>query len=277
MIKKLKFHNLIRVLTLSFMVIIVFLPLFVTIFASFKTPIEIGTSSPLAIPVSFNIINYRTVLGLSNILRSFFNSIFLVVVSLLINTLLASTVSYCLSRFNFRLKSAVFMLFLVGMVVPMYVTEIARFGIIKMLGIYNTRWAAILIYAGADMLQVYVYLQFMNQIPKSLDESAMIDGLPLWKIFWKIILPNLMPAVATLGILKMVDIMNDMYIPYLYMPSMKLRTLTTNLMDSFADSRLGAWQNLSAAIIIVMFPVTILYLIFQKQVMSGVMAGAVKG
>jgi len=200
-----------------------------------------------------------------------------VVFSLIINTILASTVSYCLTRFEFKLKKVVLLLFLLGMIVPVYVTEISRFGIIKMLGIYNTRWAAVLIYAGADMMQVYVYLQFISQIPKSLDESAMIDGLPLWKIYWKIILPLIMPAVATLGILKMVDIMNDMYIPFLYMPSMKLRTLTTNLMAAFADPRLGAWQNLSAAIIIVMMPVTLCYLIFQKQVMRGIMAGAVKG
>lgn len=277
MIKRVQRHDIIRGVLLSLMVVLVMLPLMVTIFASFKSAIEIGKSAPLALPETFNFLNYKVVLESANILRSFLNSIFLVVVSLIINTLLASTVAYVLSRFDFRLKRFIFLLFLIGMIVPVYVTEISRFGVIKMLKLYNTRWAAIVIYAAADMLQVYVYLQFMNQIPKSLDESSMIDGLATWKIYWKIILPNLMPAVATLSILKMVDIMNDMYIPFLYMPSLKLKTLTTNLMATFVDARLGAWQNLSAAIIIVMLPVTIIYLIFQKQVMSGVMAGAVKG
>lgn len=277
MLRKIQRHDVVRITLLTAMVIIVVLPLLVTLFASFKSAIEIGSTAPLSVPKNINFVNYMAVFATSNILRSFFNSIFLVVVSLIINTILASTVAYTLSRFDFKLKKLVFFIFLLGMIVPIYVTEISRFGIIKMLGLYNTRWAAILIYAAADMLQVYVYLQFMEQIPRSLDESAMIDGVPIWKIYWKIILPNLMPAIATLGILKMVDIMNDMYIPYLYMPSLKLRTLTTNLMDTFSDSRLGAWQNLSAAIIIVMMPVTIIYLIFQKQVMSGVMAGAVKG
>lgn len=260
---------------LSLMVLLIVIPLLVTIFASFKTAVELG--SPLALPSSFMVENYLNVFRLGGVARSFFNSLFQVFVSLIINTLLASTVSYCLSRFDFKLKRFIFLLFLLGMIVPVYVTEISRFGIIKMLGVYDTRWAGILIYAGADMMQIYVYLQFISQIPKSLDESAMIDGLPLWKIYWKIILPLIMPAVATLGILKMVDIMNDMYIPFLYMPSMALRTLTTNLMAAFADPRLGSWQNLSAAIIIIMMPVTVFYLIFQKQVMRGVMSGAVKG
>ena len=170
-----------------------------------------------------------------------------------------------------------FLLFLIGMIVPVHITEISRFGIIKALGLYNTRWSAVLIYAGADMMQVYVYIQFIRQIPRSLDESASMDGLPLPQVYWKIILPLLLPAMATLGILKMVDIMNDMYIPFLYIPSLKLKTLTTNLMAAFTDSKLGAWHNLSAAIVIVMLPVTTLYLTFQKQVMRGIMAGAVKG
>jgi len=274
---RLKLHDLIRGTVLTAMVILVVLPLTVTVFASLKTPLEMGSGTPLTLPESLNFDNYLTVFRTGDILRSFYNSIFLVAVSLVINTFLASTVSYCLSRFDFKLKKAVLLLFLMGMIVPIYVTEISRFGIIKMMGLYNTRWAAVAIYAGADMMQVYVYLQFMSQIPKSLDESAMIDGLPLSRIYWKIILPLLMPAVATLGILKMVDIMNDMYIPFLYMPSMKLRTLTTNLMAAFSDPKLGAWQNLSAAIVVVMLPVTLFYLIFQKQVMRGIMAGAVKG
>lgn len=277
MTARIRIHDILRGTVLTAMVVLVILPLAVTVFASMKTPVEIGGGSPLTPPAGFNLENYITVFQVGGVFRSFYNSLFLVVVSLGINTFLASTVSYCLSRFDFRLKKLILLLFLMGMIVPVYVTEISRFGIIKMLGLYNTRWAGVAIYAGADMMQVYVYLQFMSQIPRSLDESAMIDGLSLSRIYWKIILPLLMPAVATLGILKMVDIMNDMYIPFLYMPSMKLRTLTTNLMAAFSDPRLGAWQNLSAAIVVVMLPVTLFYLMFQKQVMRGIMSGAVKG
>ena len=269
--------DLLRGTVLTAMVFIVLFPLAITIFASLKTPMELGSLSPLTPPPSFSADNYIKVLKLGGIFRSFINTLILVVVSLLANTFLASSVAYCLNRFDFKLKKLIFFVFLMGMIVPTHITEISRFGIIKTLGLFNTRGAAILIYAGADMMQVYVYLQFMKQIPLSLDESASIDGLPLPLVYWKIILPLQIPAMATLGILKMVDIMNDMYIPFLYMPSTKLKTLTTNLMAAFAHPQLGMWNNLSAAIIVVMLPVTILYLVFQKQVMRGIMSGAVKG
>jgi raffinose/stachyose/melibiose transport system permease protein len=103
----------------------------------------------------------------------------------------------------------------------------------------------------------------------------MIDGCTYFGIFFKIIFPLLLPATSTLTIIKAVDIMNDMYIPYLYMPSGKLRTMTTTLMD-FSSARAGAWELLSAAIIIVMLPTVIIYLIFQKLIFAGIVAGAVK-
>lgn len=162
------------------------------------------------------------------------------------------------------------------MIVPSFVTEIARFGIINKLGLYNTIWAPIVIYVGTDLLQIYIYMQFINAIPKALDESARMDGCSLFGIYFRIILPNIIPAMATLAILKTVDIMNDMYVPYLYMPSLKLRTLTTSLM-SFADARTGSVVQLSAGCIIVMFPTFLLYLFFSKYIFKGIVAGAVKG
>jgi multiple sugar transport system permease protein len=161
------------------------------------------------------------------------------------------------------------------MIVPGIVTEIARFGIIKNLGLYNTIYAPMVIYAGTDLMQIYIYMQYMNQIPKSLDESAMIDGCSYFGIYWKIIFPVVIPATATLAILKIVTVMNDMYIPYLYMPSSKLRTLTTTLM-AFNGTRTGSIVELSAAVIVVMIPTILLFLLFQKYVFKGIVAGAVK-
>jgi multiple sugar transport system permease protein len=199
----------------------------------------------------------------------------LVVTSVILNTLLASMVSYCLSRFEFKLKKVFLLAFMIGMLVPTIVTEVARFGIINSLGMYNTLLAPIVIYAAADMMQIYIYIQFINKIPISLDESAMIDGASYFKIFWKIIFPLVLPASATLAILKMVDIINDMYIPFLYMPSTKLHTLTTALMY-FTGERNTFWNFLSAGIIVVMLPTIILYIIFQKFIFKGITAGAVK-
>ncbi len=103
----------------------------------------------------------------------------------------------------------------------------------------------------------------------------LLDGCSYFGIFFRIIFPLLLPATATLGIIKAVDIMNDMYIPYLYMPSSKLRTMTTTLMD-FSSSRAGSWEILSAAIIVVLIPTVFIYIVFQKFIFAGIVAGAVK-
>lgn len=264
--------------TMTFFVllaILIFAPLLIVLFASLKSPLQIAVDFPLAPPLIPTVENWITVLQSGNILGSLGNSMILVIFSVGINAFLASSVAYCLSRFEFRGKKLVMAFFLVAMLVPGVITEISRFGIIRSLGVYNTLLAPILIYIGADMMQLYVYLQFMNTLPISLDESGMLDGASYFTIYLRIIFPLTVPAAATLGILKMVEIMNDMFIPYLYMPSPKLKTLTTVLLQ-FSGSQNGSWNNLSAAIILVMLPTTILYIIFNKAIFRGIAAGAVK-
>lgn len=271
-------RNLVEVLKIMFFLgitIVVFLPIMVTVFASFKTQFQIGSDFPLKPPTQFFLDNFKFVFEKGNVLTGLKNSLILVTVSVVVNAVLSTMIAYILSRFDFKLKRMYFLIFLMGMLVPSFVTEIARFGIITKVGLYNTLLAPIVIYIGTDLMQIYIYMQFMNQIPMSIDESAMIDGASYFTIYRKVIFPMVIPATATLGILKAVEVMNDMYIPYLYMPSESKRTLTTMLM-SFASQRSGAWPQLSAAVIIVMIPTVTLYIVFQKYIFDGIVAGAVK-
>lgn len=135
--------------------------------------------------------------------------------------------------------------------------------------------APIIIYVASDLMQLYIYRQFISGISVVLDEAALLDGCSYFGLFARIIFPLLTSATATVCIIKAISIINDIYIPYLYMPKNKLRTLTTFLMD-YANAQLGSWQTLAAGIIIIMIPTIILYLIFQKHILAGVAAGAVK-
>ncbi|QEN08947.1 carbohydrate ABC transporter permease [Oceanispirochaeta crateris] len=274
--KKININTIIMQIIFVFLSVVIIIPVAITFFASFKTPIELGTDFPLKPTLSPSIKNYMVVFGKANIIKGLYNSILLVTLSVLANTLIASGVAFAINRFDFKLKKIYFFLFMLGMLIPPYVTEISRFGIIKLLGLYNTRWSALMIYIAADMMQLYIYLQFIDKIPISLDESAFLDGCSPLRVYWSIILPLVIPATTTLGIFKMVTIMNDMYIPYLYMPANRLSTLTTALMH-FSDSRFGSWQNLSAAIVIVMLPSLIAYFMFSKHIHKGLTEGAVKG
>lgn len=254
--------------------LIVLLPLLLVLLSSFKTPEQIAMGNHLSLPAPFTLENYTEVFVKGNILTGLKNSVLLVIGTVVINVILSSMVAYSLSRFEFSLKKVYFLLFSLAMLVPSFIAEITRFGIIGKIGLYDTLFAPMIIYVSTDILQIYVYKQFIDQIPYSLDESARIDGCSYFTIYWKIIFPLILPATATLIILKSVDILNDMYTPYLYMPSAENATLTTMLMNYVGRS--GSWAKLSAAIVLVMLPTIIMYLIFKKKILSGIVAGAVK-
>ena len=258
------------------LIMIVFLPLLVTVVSSLRAPGTLDVQSPLWLsPSQMTFDNYSKVFHERYLVRSAVNTIKIVVVSIVFNVLLGSLTAYCLERFRFRFKKVIYMLFYLAMMVPTNIVEIARFQVIRGLGLYNTLGAPIIIYIAANLMQLYIYRQFISGIPVSLDESAMMDGCGYFRIFSQIIFPLLTPATATLVIIKTVSIVNDMYIPYLYMPKNQNKTLTTFLMR-YAGAQQNSWPLLAAGIIVVALPSVILYLLFQRHIVEGVAAGAVK-
>ena len=259
------------------MVAIVLAPIILTLFASIKTKTDMVETSPLLLPsldrITFD--NYKQVLTDKQLVIGFKNTGIILAVSLFFNVLLGTITAFIIERFEFRGKKIIVALFFLGMLIPTFVTEIARFQTIQKLHLYNTLGAPIIIYVASDLMQLYIYRQFISGISVALDEAALLDGCSYFGLFVKIIFPLLTPATATVCIIKAISIINDMYIPYLYMPKNKLRTVTTFLMD-YANAQLGSWQTLAAGIIVIMIPTVILYLFFQKYILAGVAAGAVK-
>ncbi|WP_246362332.1 carbohydrate ABC transporter permease [Paenibacillus alba] len=260
---------------LAIITLIIFVPLLVVVFAAFKTSPELAATSPFSLPKSLSLHNFAVAFEKANMLVGLMNSLSVTLSSVVINAILGAMTAFVLNRFNFRFKKTIFLLFIVASVVPAYTTEVARFQTIKSLGLYNTIFAPLIIYAGTDLMQIFIYLQFIEKISKQLDESALLDGASYFRIFRSILFPLLLPATATLAIIKAVDIMNDMYIPYLYMPSKKLSTLSTALM-TFVGERATYWNELAAAIILVMLPTIVIYLVLRKFIFAGLMDGAMK-
>ncbi len=259
------------------MVLIVLAPILLTLFAAFKTKADMVNTSPLLLPPMERITlsNFQKVIGDKYLLIGFKNTGIILAVSILFNVLFGTITAFILERFEFKLKKVIMSLFFLGMLIPSFVTEIARFKIINGIGLYNTLGAPIVIYVASDLMQLYIYRQFISTLPVSLDESALLDGCSYFGLFTRIIFPLLAPATATVVIIKAITIINDMYIPYLYMPKNKLRTLTTFLMN-YANAQQGSWQKLAAGIIIIMLPTILIYIFFQKYILAGIAAGAVK-
>lgn len=260
------------------MVLIVIAPILLTLFAAFKTKADMVNTSPLLLPPLKNITfeNFKEVLTDKYLLIGFKNTGIILVISIIFNVLFGTVTAFIIERFEFKLKKLIVAMFFIGMLIPTFVTEIARFKIINGLHLYNTLGGPIVIYVASDLMQLYIYRQFISSIPAALDESALLDGCSYFQLFGRIIFPLLSPATATVIIIKAINIINDMYIPYLYMPKNKLRTLTTFLMN-YANAQQGSWQSLAAGIIIIMLPTVLIYIFFQKYILAGVAAGAVKG
>ncbi|WMC92872.1 carbohydrate ABC transporter permease [Kineothrix sp. MB12-C1] len=276
MIKRISEQAIKQILCVG-MVILVMAPIILTLFAALKTKADMVATSPLLLPewnrVTFD--NFKDVLSNKYLLIGFKNTGIILIVSLFFNVMFGTITAFIIERFEFRGKKLVVSLFFIGMLIPTFVTEIARFQVIQGLGLYNSLGAPIVIYVASDLMQLYIYRQFISGLSVALDEAALIDGCSYFGLFIKIIFPLLAPATATVCIIKAINIINDMYIPYLYMPRNKLRTLTTFLMD-YANAQQGSWQTLAAGIIIIMIPTIAIYVFFQRYILAGVAAGAVK-
>lgn len=259
------------------MVAVVMAPILLTLFAALKTKADMVTTSPLLLPAFSKITfeNFAKVLSDKYLILGFRNTALILLISLFFNVMFGTITAYIIERFDFKGKRVVVALFFIGMLIPTFVTEIARFRIIQGLHLYNTLGAPIVIYVASDLMQLYIYRQFISGLSVALDEAALLDGCSYFGVFLKIIFPLLAPATATVCIIKAINIINDMYIPYLYMPKNKLRTLTTFLMN-YANAQQGSWQSLAAGIIIIMIPTIAIYVFFQKYILAGIAAGAVK-
>ena len=261
---------------LTFAVIVIIVPILILFNVSFKTNQEFLYSNFYELPRNiFNLQNFIFVIDKGHLLQGFRNTFYISAVSVVGSVILGTMVAYSTTRFNFKFKKVIINAFIVSTVIPHVTTQVATFSVIKNLHLYNTMYAAMLLYLATDIIQIYIFIQFIEKIPYELDESAMLDGASYFTIYHSIILPQMKPAIATVIILKTLGIYNDFLIPYLYMPKSTLRTVSKALFD-FSSDRNTQWNIMAAGIVMVMVPTLILYLFLQRHIFAGVTDGAVK-
>ena len=256
--------------------VVTLLPLGVVLIASLKTKAEFTTTGPFDLPANlFNVENFVTAFIKGNMVQGLINTSFILFVSLAGTILIGTMTAYAIDRFNFRAKKLILALFLIATLVPGVTTQVATFQIVNNLGLFNTLAAPIVLFLGTDIVSIYIFVQFMASIPKSLDEAAMLDGANRWTIYWRVILPLLKPAIATVVIIRGIAIYNEFYIPFLYMPSQELGTISTSLFR-FKGPFGAQWEVIAAGTILVIIPTLILFLFLQKYIYNGFISGATK-
>lgn len=256
--------------------VVALLPIVTIFMLAFKTNEEYRTTGPLDAPSSWlNVDNFVTAFTQGGMVTGFLNTGFILVVAITGTIFTGTMTAYAVDRFRFRGRPLVTGLFLLATLVPAVTTQVATFQIINGMGLFNTPWAAIVLFTGTDIVAIFIFLQFMQSIPISLDEAAMLDGANRFTVYWRIILPLLRPAVATVVIIKGIAVYNEFYIPFLYMPSRDLGVISTSLFR-FMGPFGSRWEVIAAGAILVMIPTLVAFLFLQRFIYNGLVSGATK-
>ncbi|WP_425437257.1 carbohydrate ABC transporter permease [Melghirimyces profundicolus] len=225
-----------------------------------------------------NLDNYIAVWTKEKFSRYFMNSLLVAGVALVFGLFLGALTAYSFVRFEFPGKEFLFRTFLFTMMIPLVLAIVPQFTVINSLGLVNTYLGLWLIYVGGGVVGSTFFLRgFFQSIPKSLEESVLIDGGGNWRIFWNIYLPLSRPALGTLAIFSFAGTWDEYFVALAIIKDEALRTLPIALM-MFQGKYASNWGWIFAASIIVILPVMIIYIIFQKKfVQGGINEGSVKG
>lgn len=269
--------EILKYVSLTAASLIALTPIVVCIFTAFKTNEEYANSSVLQMPKSFlNFENFRIAIEKANMLRGFMNTFIVLVVVLFASVMISSMTAYVLNRFTFPGRGLIENLFLFASLLPGIAMQVTIYQIMHRLGLINHLYGYMIVLMGTDIISIYIFLQFFENLSVSLDESAIMDGCTYFGIFFKILFPLLKPAIMTSLVLKGVSVYNEYYASSLYLQDAKLKTISTALY-TFTGPYGNQYNYICAGVLITIAPILIFFLIFQKQVYSGMAAGAVKG
>jgi len=269
--------NIVRLVLILYTLTII-IPFTFMFLNSLKTNQEFF-SSIWSLPSKFRIENYKRGLELSNIPRLFLNTIYIVVFASLINILFSSMLAYSISRTGFKLSNTIYNYLLIGLLTPGIICIIPVFFVVRVIGLYNTREALILVYAAFNMaFSVFVMYSFFKTLPKDLEEAAFIDGATYFQTFWKVMFPLTKPGLITIGVFGFLDYWNDYLIAMTLVISEPLKTVSQGVMKLQAAQNVRTdFGPLFAVCIIAMIPVIVVYALFQGKLTAGLTAGAIKG
>lgn len=263
--------------SLIFFSFVALLPVVSCVITAFKTEIEYQNTNVMTLPESWlNFDNFIQAFNKANMGRAFINSFIVLVFVVFGSVMVGSMLAYVLNRFTFPGNGLIRSLFLFATLLPGIAMQVATYQLMYQIGFINHLYGYIILSMGTDVISIYIFIQFFENIPTSLDESAYMDGASYFTIFFKILFPLLKPAIVTVMILKGVGTYNEYYNASLYLSDPKLKTIAISLYTFVGP--LGSKYNLiCAGVIISLIPALVVFLIFQKQIYSGLTAGAVKG
>lgn len=253
-----------------FPVVIIIINSFKARNAIFRTPLQPPT------PDTFSLIGYQTVWAQGNFLSYFQNSLIVTVVSIALVLIFGAMAAFALSEYRFRGNTLMGLYLALGIMIPIRLGTVSILELMVASGLVNTLTSLILVYTAQGLpLAVFILSEFMKQVSDDLKNAGRIDGLSEYRIFFRLVLPLVRPAMATVAVFTMIPIWNDLWFPLILAPAEGTKTVTLGA-QMFIGQYVTNWNAVLSALSLAILPVLILYFFFSRQLIRGITAGAVK-
>lgn len=253
------------------------IPIVSCITTAFKSDEEYRSTSVMILPDNwFNFENFKVAWNAADMGRAFFNTFIILVFVLVGNTMLSAMVAYVLNRFKFKGNALIRNLFMVAALIPGIATQVTVYRIMSSLYLVNTMYGYIFLMLGTDIIAIYIFIQFFENIPASLDEAAILDGCSYFGVFFRILLPLLRPAIVTCAILKGVSTYNEYYMANLYLQDKSLYQVVSTSLYTFTGPMGSQYNYICAGVLITMLPIVVIFILCQRHIYIGLTQGAVK-
>jgi raffinose/stachyose/melibiose transport system permease protein len=269
-------ERMIPLVLLTLYTIIALFPIVMIIMNSFKARKAIF-GAPFQFPTSetFSMIGYETVTERATFHLYFLNSAIVTFVALALTLFIGAMAAFALAEYDFPGNALAALYLSIGIMIPIRLGTVGILRLMVDLSLVNTLTGLILIYVAQSLpLTIFILSQFMRQVPKDLKDAARIDGASEYRIFG-MVLPLVRPALGAIGIFTMIPIWNDLWFPLIIAPSGKTATVTLGV-QQFLGQFVSDWNAVLSSLTLAMIPVLILYILFSRQMIRSITAGAIK-
>ncbi|WP_066174951.1 carbohydrate ABC transporter permease [Bacillus marinisedimentorum] len=271
--KKLKPYAMFAISSILFVMYI--FPFILIIMNSFKERLPI-IKDPLGLPEKWSFDNYIEAFETMKFASAFWNSLVITVVSVTLIIIFGSMLAYFLVRWKWKMNKYILLILVASMIIPFQALMIPFVKIYGGLDMLNSKWTLSFFYLGFGVsLATFMFHGFIKNIPLELEEAALIDGASRFQVFWKVVFPMLKPITTTIAILDVLWIWNDFLLPSLVLVSEETRTIPLSTFYFFGKYT-SNYGSAMAALVLAIIPVLIFYFIAQKQIIKGVIEGAIK-
>jgi len=269
----------VRKATLSVVMIaiacVVALPLYYIVVNTFKTQGEM-VASPIGLPPSFSFDNYVRVFQEQPLLRSFGNSLYVTVVGVLVQLVIGAMAAYGMIMRASRFNKIFGLVLVLGFVVPAQSTLIPLYRLLVGAQLVDDLNGLVVMYSAGAIFCYFLIQGYMRTLPFEVIEAAMLDGAGPLQIFWRVVLPLIRPILVTVGVFQTMWVWNDFIMPNVFLSSPDKRTIVLQVYTSVGEFHTD-WPSFMTLSVIALVPMVIFFVITQRHIVSGLLAGSLKG